>query len=250
MTGLASFGGEDLSRFGDAIRGFAYGSRTMESAAGSIADLFWSGLREDGETPDCALVRVYKTHQYAKLPADLQAFAAGVLEAEPDPETRCLTLLATRGIEPAWNDRRQSEGHQAIPLPSVDFVGRLPMVAGLIGQLGLEFADVVQPSRHRIAELAQKTYGVFHVADAESSPHVPAKEFVGRYGIRSALGFGGVLFTGDFFAVVLFSRVPVSPETADTVRVLSLASRVALMPFGTRVFDDDSATASQALLQR
>ena len=113
------------------------------------------------------------------------------------------------------------------------------MVAGLIEQLGLSIEDVVAPSpdRKRIVELAQRTYGVFHVADAKGSSFVPAQGFVERYGVRSALGFGGVLFTGDFFSVVMFSRVPISAAVADTVRIVSLSTRVALMPFGSRVFD-------------
>ncbi|HEV2593165.1 MAG TPA: hypothetical protein VGU02_14875 [Gaiellaceae bacterium] len=239
MADLESFSADDLPDLGDAIRGFANSARSMEHAANLVADLLWDQLRDAEGEPACALLRVYKTHRFKRLPDDLQAFARDLLDADPPPDTRCLSLLATRGVEPAWNDRRQSEGHKAIPLPSSEFVQRLPMVAGLIEQLGLSIEDVVQPSpdRKRIVELAQRTYDVFHVADAQGSSYVPAQGFVERYGVRSALGFGGVLFTGDFFAVVLFSRVPLSPAVADTVRILSLATRVALMPFGTRVFD-------------
>jgi hypothetical protein len=75
------------------------------------------------------------------------------------------------------------------------------------------------------------------VPDAVGSPFVPAQDFVVENRIRSALGFGGILFSGDFFAVVLFSTVAVSADVADRARILSLAVRVALMPFGSRVFD-------------
>lgn len=239
MPDLERFSADDLPRIGDTIRGFANAAHSMEHAANLIADLLWDELLDANGEPACALLRVYKTHRFRKLPDDLQAFARDLLEADPPPDTRCLTLLATRGVEPAWNDRRQSEGHKAIPLPSSEFVARLPMVAGLIEQLGLSIEDVVAPSpeRKRIVELAQRTYDVFHVPDARGSSYVPAQGFVERYGVRSALGFGGVLFTGDFFSVVMFSRVPISAPVADTVRIISLATRVALMPFGSRVFD-------------
>ncbi|MDX6474623.1 MAG: hypothetical protein QOH95_134, partial [Gaiellaceae bacterium] len=115
---------------------------------------------------------------------------------------------------------------------------RLPMVAGLIQQIGLDLADVVRPERQRFAELARKNYDVFHVPDAAGSEFVPAQDFVEKFGILSALGFGGVLFSGDFYAVVMFSRVPIRASVADRIRVLSLATRVSLMPFGTRVFAD------------
>ena len=208
----------------------------MEESAQKTVDLLWTELMDDAGSPALALVRFYKTHPFDKLPEDLRAFARGMLEEDPDPETRCLTMLATRGLEPDWNDRRRSQGHQAIPLPSVEFIHRLPMVAALIDQIGLGLADVVRPDRARVAELARKNYDVFHVPEALGSVFVPAQDFVERHGVTSALGFGGVLFSGDFYAIVMFSRVPISVEVADRIRVLSLATRVSLMPFGTRVF--------------
>jgi hypothetical protein len=234
---LERFSGDDLAFFGDAIRSHARSAATMEGSARMTVDLLWAHLEATDGGPALALVRLYKTHPYGKLPEELRAFARRELDEDPDPETRCLTLLATRGIEPDWNDRRKSQGHKAIPLPSVEFIRELPMVAGLIDQLGLELADVVRPDIDRIRELARKNYDVFHVADARDSAFVPAQGFVEAHGIMSALGFGGVLFSGDFYAVVMFSRVPISADTADRLRVLSLATRVSLMPFGTRVFD-------------
>jgi hypothetical protein len=231
MASFETFSGDDLTRCGDAIRAVPQRAQTMEDAARGVVDLLWSELG-----PECALVRLYKTHPYGLLPEELQAFAGGLTGGPPDSEVRCLTLLATRGAEPGWNDRTQSEGHKAIPLPSVEFVERLPMVAGLITQLGLEISDVVKPEKGRMVELAQKSYGVFHVADAQGSEVIPAQDFVERYGVRSALGYGGVLYSGDFFAVVVFARVPISAGAADRIRVLSLATRVALLPFGSRVF--------------
>jgi hypothetical protein len=238
VTRLETFDGDDLTRFGESIRGFAHEAGTMEDSARRIAGLLHQGLERADGSPSTALVRVYKTHAFGKLPDDLQRFAGGLASAgELQADTRCLTLLGTRGVQDDWNDRDRSDGHKAIPLPSEEFVRRLPMVAGLIEHLGLDVQDVVRPSEQRIVELAQRTYGVFHVPDAEGSPYVPAQDFVREHGIRSALGFGGVLFTGDFFAVVMFCREPVSQDVSERIRILSLATRVALMPFGTRVFD-------------
>ena len=236
MPNLEHFAGDDLAPFGDAIRSHARSAESMEASAQKTVDLFWSDLQAEDGGPALALVRLYKTHPFGKLPDDLRSFARSMLDEDPDPETRCLTLLATRGLEPDWNDRRKSEGHKAIPLPSVEFIQRLPMVAGLIGQIGLSLDDVVRPDRERIGELARRNYDVFHVPDAVGSEIVPAQDFVQKHGIVSALGFGGVLFSGDFYAVVMFSRVPISADVADRLRVLSLATRVSLMPFGTRVF--------------
>lgn len=235
MPRLSSFSGDDLADFGNRIRAIPRGATTMEESAGAVVDLLYDELRDGEGAPECILVRLYKTHPITRLPDDLAAFARR-LAPEVAAGTRCLTLLATRGLEPAWNDRRASQGHKAIPLVSVESVERLPMVAGLIRQLGLDLAQVVSPESVDVRELAQKRYGVFHVERAAGSDVIPAQDFVERYGVQAALGFGGVLFTGDFFAIVLFSRVPIDEPTADRLRILSLATRVALLPFGARVF--------------
>ena len=236
MPRLEHFSGDDLAPFGDAIRGHARSARSMEESAQKTVGLLWDELQAEDGGPALALVRLYKTHPYGELPEELRTFARGVMEEDPVPETRCLTLLATRGLEPGWNDRRESAGHKAIPLPSVEFIRRLPMIAGLIDQIGVDLADVVRPDRERIGQLARKNYDVFHVPDAVGSEFVPAQDFVETHGVVSALGLGGVLFSGDFYAVVMFSTVPISADVADRLRILSLATRVSLMPFSTRVF--------------
>jgi hypothetical protein len=237
MARLEEFDGDALAHAGEAIRRVAHEATTMEDAARRVVGFLYDDLLTADGGPALALARLYKTHPYARLPANLRDFARETLDHEPSDDVRCLTLLGTRGVRAEWDDRMQSSGHKAIPLPSVEFVHRLPMVAGLVQQLGLEIDDVVRPDPERIAELSRRTYGVFHVPDAVGSPFVPAQDFVVENRIRSALGFGGILFSGDFFAVVLFSTVAVSADVADRARILSLAVRVALMPFGSRVFD-------------
>lgn len=225
-TALGSFDVEDVRRFGDEIRALANGVPTMEAAAQRVVRYLYT------ELPECALVRLYKTHPFGKLPPDVQAFVGEQL----DPEVRCLTLLGTAGDEADWNDRRRSRAHQAIPLPSEHVVEQLPMVAQLITQLGLEVSNVVRPDPEQSRELAQRTYDVFHVADAVTSPYVPAKDFVAAHSIRSALGFGGMLYTGDFYAVVLFSKEPVPAGAAQFIKILSLPVRLPLLATLQRVF--------------
>ena len=247
MARLETFAGPELAEFGERIRAFARSAESMEDASKRIVDLLYDELRDGRGEPACSLVRVYKTHPYGRLPYDLREFAGNVLGGVPEDDVRCLALLATRGERPEWNDRRLSAGHRAIPLPTVGFVEQLPMIAGLIGQLGLSVDDVVRPPEHKLTELSQRSYGVFHVPEAAGSPLLPAQDFVEQHGVRSALGFGGVLFSGDFYAVVLFARVPISVQVAETVRVLSLAVRVALLPFGRRVFDEREHGAATRL---
>jgi hypothetical protein len=89
---------------------------SMEEAAQRVVRLLYDSIvvAASGERA-CALVRFYKTHPLNALPFDLQEFARNAQKAELEPNTTCLTLLATVGDEPEWNDRRRSRNHQAIP---------------------------------------------------------------------------------------------------------------------------------------
>jgi hypothetical protein len=233
---LADFDVDDVSECSDVLRSLGGGAPTMEDAASRIAHYLYDELCDDDGGRALALARVYKTHPYRDLPPDLQDFAGGILGGVPSPDLRCLTLLGTAGDLPEWNDRRASQGHQSIPLASEAMVAQLPMVAQLIEQLGLEVSHVVRPDPQRTRELSQRTYDVFHVPVALGSPHVPAQDFVRDHAIRSALGFGGMLYTGDFYAVVLFSKVPVSGDTAQLLKIFSLAVRVPMLAHLRRVF--------------
>jgi hypothetical protein len=228
MTALATFDVDDVKRCGEVIRKLGDGAGSMDAAAQRVVEY----LHE--ELDAAALVRLYKTHPFGKLPAEIREFIG-----EPvDADVRCLTLLGTAGDDPAWNDRRRSQGHQAIPLPSEHVVEQLPMVLQLITQLGLDLGAVIRPEPDVARELSQRTYDVFHVPDAVTSPYVPAKDFVEAHGIASALGFGGMLYTGDFYAVVLFSKTPVSADTAQMLKILSLPVRVPLLAHLRKVFSD------------
>lgn len=230
---LSRFGFKDMMDCRSRIRDlFSDDPATLEEAAGRAVEFFHRELVDERGEPACALVRFFKTHAYRDLPDELQAVVrAAFPDAPAVPELRCLTLVATRGDEPAWNSRRTSRGHQAIPLTSVEMVQQAPMIAQLITQLGLPIANVVRPSRSLLLDQEQTTHNVFSVPHALGSPHIVAQdEFVARYGIQSVLGFGGLLSSGDLFAVILFSKVPITAETADQFKVVGLNLKIAILP--------------------
>ena len=72
----------------------------MEEVAGRIVTKFDEWFR-DSETggPTLVLVRLFKTHVYQYLPAELQAIVRERTAPDvPKPEMRCLTLLGTTGL--------------------------------------------------------------------------------------------------------------------------------------------------------
>ena len=238
MYRLEHFDVGDLVECSNALRSIGDGATDMEEVARRTVDYVHRSFVAGDSAAACALVRFYKTHPLGGLDPGLQDFARRLHAAPLADDVRCLTLLASAGLEPAWNDRRSSEGHQAIPLAGTTFVEQSPMIASLVADFGIDADFVVKPNPAEIIERHHQAYGVFHVASARGSRAVPAQDFVERYGIESVVGIGGVLPSGDLFALVLFTTVPVSAEVADLLRSLGLAVKAAIVRHTFTVFSD------------
>jgi hypothetical protein len=234
MANLSNLKLSDAIQLGSGLRRASMGALSMEDAASRTARHIFESLMVEG-SPECVLLRVYKTHRFGQLPADLQEFAAKIVGRQPEEGTRCLVLLGTDGLEPEWRSRQTSRGHRAIPLPDPNFVARIPMVAELMRQLGVDVAKLLGGSAGDMPD--GKAFSVFLVEDAVGSAHIPAQtEFVIPYGVKSVLGFGASMPGGDMFATLLFSRVRVSRATADLFAPLSLNVRLSLLPFANGPF--------------
>ncbi len=248
---LDHFDLEDLLECSSHLQASGDGQRSIEGVARELARYLRSCfVNKDTGTLALPLVRCYATVPFERLDAELRAVAMAAGGSASLTGVPCLTLLGTAGEEADWNERRRSHSHRAIPLPSKEAVTRLPMVAGLLTELGLDLGDVISPSPERTKVLDRHPCDVFYVPRALDSPLVPAQEdFVIPYGIRSVLGFGGTLPDGSMFAVVLFSTVPIPSDTADAFEVLALSVKVALLPFVHQpIFDleGESATHPEA----
>jgi len=242
----AVFGIADLLACSSALLRMGEDAACMEDVAADVVTC----LREtfiDKDTGESALplARFYVTRRTDQLEPELQDFArAAGTDARAGVDVTCLTLLATAGEATVWNDRHASVSHKAIPLPSVEVLHRSPMVAQLIGQLGLDPRHIVHPDPALLRDLSQKTYNVFYVADALDSPYVPAQEsFVVPYGIRSVVGFGGLLPNGSLFAIILFSRIAIPALAVDGFAAIALAVKIAILPLQHRVFTHDRRNA-------
>jgi hypothetical protein len=234
MYDLTNFTLRDMTTCGAALRRLGDGARTLEEVAGRGVRHLYERLSAGPEGPPaCALVRFFKTQPYGGLPEPLRARARALLRGEaPTAGLNCLILLATAGDRPEWNDREVSAGHAAIPLPSAEMLTTFPMIARLVQQFGLETRAVIEPGPDLLVTAGPTTYNVFHVAEARGSPYVPAQaDFVKPCGIRSVLGFGGLLPAGQLFAVILFAKVPVSRDTAELFKPLALSVKLAVLPF-------------------
>ncbi|HET6229204.1 MAG TPA: hypothetical protein VFE05_03935 [Longimicrobiaceae bacterium] len=236
---LRAFSLLDMLRCGNGLHRATADTDTMEQAAESIIRYLYEQCGDGDGSRQCAMVRFYKTHAYGRLPEDLKEFVRLQLGgAAPDAAVKCLTLLGTAGDQPEWNSRHESRGHRAIPLLSVEVVERAPMIAQLIRQLGLEVEPLIHASAELLDDAEGRTYNVFHVETAPGSPYIPAQaEFVEPFGIASVLGFGGLLPSGDLFAVILFSRVTIPRASAERFRKIAADVKASIFHFGDeRVF--------------
>jgi hypothetical protein len=242
---LKTFTLRDMTECGAALRRMG-NEGSMSAVAERVVRYFYDQLLEAGTGErQCVLVRFFRTQPYSQLSPELQRFADGLSAGVPNlPATKCMVLLASAGLLAAWNDPLQSEGHLAIPLGSAEMVERLPMIASLIRQFGLEIPQALDPDPQFVLDLEQRLYNVFHVPEAVGSPVVPAQaEFVVRYGVRSVLGCGGMLPSGELFAVILFLRTRIPLATAHRFRTLALSIKLALLPF-----DEDNWTPDEEAL--
>lgn len=224
---LSEFTLRDLISVGAGIRAVGAASMSLDDLCnGLVSYLHHAFVGNEGE-PACALTRLFITQRYADLPPELQELTEKMV-SDPIPSMKCLTLAASRGQRPEWNEIQSSSGHRTIPLPNQESVQKIPMIAQLMRGLGVDVVSLLESNSPLVVE--NQHTGVFFVPQAHGSPFIPAQQhFVIPFGIQSVVGFGDVLPDGNMFAVICFSKVPISHNTAELLSHLSLSARVALL---------------------
>ncbi|HJU05544.1 MAG TPA: hypothetical protein VJ692_10375 [Nitrospiraceae bacterium] len=233
MFDLTRFSLKDMTECGAAIRRLSLHAASFEQSAQKIVHYLYTQLTNPATgQPACALVRLFKTHRFENLDAELQRFAVQRVGYSPAPFTKCFTLMATAGDLPEWNDRTCSRRFKAIPISGDSFVAQFPMFSQLMTQFGMDLHALLRPRSNLLVDERETTFNVFYVPDAEGSPYVPGQEqFVIPFHIKSVLGFGSLLPSGELFATILFSKVPISRDTADLFKTLALYTKIAVLPF-------------------
>ena len=241
MYDYATLTDAELARCGYTLRDVGSAASSMEDAANRVVKALYESITVSATGQKAnALVRLYKTHPYSQLEAGQQEFARGILGSNPpSDDLRCLTLMGTIGDRDQWNSRTRSAGHKAIPLASAEMVSSIPMIARLINQFGIDVGAVMRPDTMPTGGPSQqKIFDTFYVPEAVGSPYIPAQDdFVIPYGIKSVLGFGGLLSTGELFVVIMFSKVSIPSKTAEMFNRMAICVKDAVEPFlGNKVF--------------
>ncbi|WP_447977434.1 hypothetical protein [Candidatus Nitrospira bockiana] len=233
MYPLEQFGLKEMTECGAAIRRLGSEATSFDDVAGRIVRYLRDHLLDAAGRPACLLVRFFKTHRYDRISPALQQFASRKVNGTPiEPHRKCFVLMASAGQQPEWNSREHSARFKAIPIVGDQFVAQFPMFSQLLTQFGVDVGAWFQPGSELLVDRNETAFNVFHVAEASDSPYIPLQEeFVVPYGVRSVLGFGSLLPSGEIFAVILFARVTVSREVADLFKTIALCSKIALLPF-------------------
>lgn len=245
----------ELEKCASSLEHLGRKSSSTEAVAVDSVNRLFNFLSEGGEDP-CALIRFFRTMTYEELTPHLQQTVNAALGRKPTGMLNCLTLLASRGIKPAWNDRFESINHQVIPLVSSQMIQSAPMVAQLIQRLGIDLDQVVKPSPILFLSPKTKSYPVLYVPEALGDKAIVSQtDFVEPNGIRSVIGLGGLLPSGDMFAVLAFMRVFMPESIAVRFSLLASALELAISEVcsgkktGARILVADSSAGLARLLQ-
>ncbi|MDG2222684.1 MAG: response regulator [Rubripirellula sp.] len=235
---LSHFCLQDMITCGSDIRGMGWTSDSVNELKQNIVEYLYQRLQDADGNPALSLVRIFQTERFDELEPELQAVAQTAVPNQPmQPHTRCLILRGTKGIKPEWNNPNQSRDHRVIPLPNVEAVNQLPMIQRMMQELGIEVGKLLDSNDEPLTR--ESPSSVFYISEAEGRDYLPAQdEFVIPNEIRSVVGFGELMPTGDMFAVLCFSRVPISHRTAVLFSHLSISVKLALLamdPSGQRV---------------
>jgi len=226
---LNEFSLSDMMDCGAAVRNLSSHHATERSFANGLVRLIYEKFRDPNGNSEFALVRMFRIEFFQDLEPALQDYVRSMMPTV-EAETSCLVLAGTIGKQSTWCDVAKSAGHQAIPLPSAEAVRRLPMIAQLLRQLGI---DVGSATIHRPGVVKRDSKrGVFHVPDAKGSSTIPAQEeFVIPNGIQSVVGFGDILPDGKMFAVIGFATTEISVDVANLMSHLAYSAKIALLKY-------------------
>ncbi|MEV6937202.1 SpoIIE family protein phosphatase [Streptomyces sp. NPDC051132] len=207
---LSAFGLSETARCTAHLRTAVSRAPSQGAAAQAIADFFYDSLVDGRAGRACAAVGTF-------LAGPRKAVAA----ASEHPRRR-MFLAGFRG---PYAHSPGTEGSSPLDVPSLSpgTFATAPSVYRLL---------------ERLEATAEDTNGAGHPVSDVGVVHLPGSQIEGLeellpgQDVRSALVFGGTLSPGERFAVVLFSRLPLSSEVATLFRTVTGSTRLALLSAG------------------
>lgn len=210
------------------------GCLTLAGAAQRLTEIFYGAYQES-----VVLVRVFATVPFAEAPKPIRSFASGLAASQgiTDPlrdDVPLLCLMGSQGVEKAWGDRRDSQGHVAIPLVSSVFVEAIPMMLRVMEDLGVTPGLFDLGDTDIITKAVGTTTRLFYVPDAKTTVDkqgrkiIAAQDFVAKYDVGTVFGVGAGYITGKtFFVFIVFTRENLKKDQAERFTPLAGPFKIA-----------------------
>jgi hypothetical protein len=235
MAGFGSFSVEDVNELKRRFDPLLKSCGSFQEAAQRFVDVLYEELSDSA-----VLFRAFATVPYAALPEKEKAFALAAARergsaGELQDKTTVVTLLATRGRRPAWNDRYRSEGRLALPLTSASFIKTIPMVSRLMSDMGTGIGWVEKQKTNIVVSSMGRMARVLYVEDARAEltsdgfKVVPDQKFVVENGVRSVIGLGGAYLNRAIVVMLLFTNEVVPRDRVEKLMPLVHGFKVATM---------------------
>jgi len=114
----------------------------------------------------------------------------------------------------------------------------IPIISRRLTQFGIDVGSVMRPGPVLVVDMSGKTYNTFYIPEAVGSSYIPTPDdFVIPNGIKSALGFDGVLSSGEPFVVIMFSKPGIPADVINKFSAIGASVKEAMEPFvGNKVF--------------
>jgi hypothetical protein len=220
----------------------ALGANSVEQVAQTFAEELV------GTFSSVVLARVFVVLPLGRLPPDDRAFVADAAGGDPAllPQTPVLSLLGTAGHDPAWCDRRRSQGHRGIPL-LYGFVQTAPMLVKLLADLGFDLPSTGDGGSIVSRRMQGSANRAFFVADAQTAldaagrPVISARDFVTARRIRTVFGMGGPDPDGMLAVAIAFTTELLDRLVVDRFPSLIGNFKIKTMPLFVegRIFEPD-----------
>lgn len=222
MARISKLSLEELISLQDKITEQVSGCLVLEDAAQQYMSILYETFSES-----IVLARLFAAVPFEELPEANKGFVMTLAESGSisdliQSRTLVLSLLGSRGEKPAWNDRRNSEGHVGIPLASPDFIDRVPMISRLLKELGAGIDWIDSNDTEIVSRTFENLSGVFYVCDAKTEVDsqgrkiIAAQDFVDKNSVVTVFGVGGCyLGTLLFFTTIIFLREHIERSLAE-----------------------------------
>jgi hypothetical protein len=226
---LNAFSLDEMLICGADIRQFGRDSVCVEEAAEKIVRYLYRSFVTGDSERAFSLVRLYKTLRFDELDDELKRYAMSNFTNFQG--ARFLALMASAGQMAAWNDRRNNKAHRLLAISDRESLNtKLPMISQLLSQLEIEpeSCEYSQAARY-LMEPTQRRFNVFYIPEASTCEIIHDQAMMRDFGVRTILGFGGMLNRSSAFCVEMFANVFVPKECAELFNPLTLSTKNALI---------------------